>query len=106
MGELNKKAKAVSTSLGADMKKIFERANEEMMKDLRQSVTKNLQDSFGPMDDLKEKMVSQMVDTLKLANRGVETKMQQKKDEAIKELLAGELREARKKLEQKDKKEL
>eukprot|EP00928_Gymnodinium_smaydae_P058564 TRINITY_DN41754_c0_g1_i1.p1 TRINITY_DN41754_c0_g1~~TRINITY_DN41754_c0_g1_i1.p1 ORF type:complete len:276 (+),score=59.27 TRINITY_DN41754_c0_g1_i1:51-830(+) len=100
--ELNKKAKAVSGKIGDDIKQSLNQASEDMIASLRPKIEANLADAFGAIDEGKAKVVSGMMDALKLALRGVETKIQQKKDDSIKEILVQETKRA----QTKEKKEL
>lgn len=95
--ELAGKAKILGGKIAEELKQSLGKEAEKMAAELQKKITAHVESTLGPMDKPKEKMVKQIMETVTLGMRGLETKTNQKKEEVMKEWLQAEAKEIVKK---------
>lgn len=88
--ELADKAKVLGSKIAEELKTSLAKDSEKMVADLKQRITTHVEASLGPMDSKKEKIVKEIMETVTLGMRGLETKANQKKEDAMKTWLQAE----------------
>mmetsp|Transcript_97994 Transcript_97994/g.179534 ORF Transcript_97994/g.179534 Transcript_97994/m.179534 type:complete len:260 (-) Transcript_97994:147-926(-) len=100
--ELAGKAKLLGGQIADELKAALGKEGEKMAAELQKKITSHVESALGPMDKRKEKIVKQIMETVTLGMRGLETKTNQKKEEVMKEWLQAEAKEIAKKAKENE----
>jgi len=102
--ELSKKAKELSTGIGASVQGALAKVTSELTAKLKEDMENHMNRIVGDdaNQDRKAKLVSTILESVSLGLRGIETKVNQKKDEALKSWLSGELKDLQQKAKTKE----
>jgi len=108
---MNQKAKDLAGRLGKEMSTLFKEAKDEMDKKLKAKAEATMNEILGegPLEGPRKRLVDNLMEALLLQYRGMETKMGQKKDEAMGQWSNEEIkamRDARKKAKEGAKSDL